>query len=62
MQLVPLRLLNWMPVLDFKETIKYTVEGYLSDLAGNSAKDDRLKTIKSYTKVAHNRNIDWSQN
>ena len=54
--------LHWMPVMDFKETIKYTVEGYLSDLAGNSAKDDRLKTIKSYTKVAHTQKIAWSLN
>jgi CDP-glucose 4,6-dehydratase len=54
--------LNWMPVLDFKETIKYTVEGYLSDLAGNSAEDNRLKTIRSYTKTAQNRKISWALN
>ena len=54
--------LNWMPVLNFKETVKYTLEGYLSDLDGNSAKDNRLKTIKSYTEAAKNRKIAWSLN
>ena len=44
--------LNWMPVLDFEETLKYTIEGYLSDLDGNSAIGDRLKTIESYTEAA----------
>ena len=44
--------LNWMPVLDFEETLKYTIEGYLSDLDGNSAIGDRLKTIEFYTEAA----------
>jgi CDP-glucose 4,6-dehydratase len=52
--------LNWMPALDFKDTLKYTIDGYLSDLKGNPAKDNRLKTIKSYTKSAQDKNIPWA--
>jgi len=52
--------LNWTPVLSFQETIKYTVEGYLSDLEVYSAKNDRLKTIQSYTETAQNQKLPWS--
>ncbi len=54
--------LHWMPVLDFGETVKVTAESYLSDLTGNSAEDNRLKTIRSYTKTAQNRKIAWALN
>ena len=52
--------LYWKPVLDFQDTIKYTVEGYLSDLEGKSAKENRLKTIHSYTERAKSNKILWS--
>jgi len=52
--------LKWMPTLNFEDTVKYTVEGYLSDLAGNSAVDNRLRTIQSYTEIAQNQKISWS--
>ncbi len=52
--------LKWMPTLNFEDTVKFTVEGYLSDLAGNSSIDNRLKTIKSYTEIAQNQKIPWS--
>lgn len=54
--------LNWKPVLDFKETVKITLDGYLSDLKGNSAIDERLKTIKSYKESAQTRKISWASN
>ena len=47
--------LHWRPVMDFAETVKRTVSGYLSDLAGNAALEDRLQTIRSYSKTAQNR-------
>ena len=46
--------LHWRPVMDFGETVKRTVSGYLSDLAGNAALEDRLQTIRSYCKTAFN--------
>ena len=46
--------LHWRPVMDFAETVKCTVSGYLSDLAGNAALEDRLQTIRSYCKTALN--------
>ena len=54
--------LNWMPVLDFEETVKVTAESYLSDLTGHSAEDNRLKTIRFYTETAQNRKISWALN
>ena len=53
-------LLEWVPVLGFEETIKYTVVGYLSDLANDSAKDNRLRTINSYSKTAQIKKIPWA--
>ena len=52
--------LNWKPVLDFKQAVKYTSEGYISDIVGNPAKESRRKTIQLYTKVAQNKKIPWS--
>ena len=44
--------LNWRPILNFTETIKYTVEGYLSDLNGNSSYENRIQTIETYKNKA----------
>jgi len=41
--------LDWHPILHFTETVKHTVEGYLSDLNGNSSYENRIKTIETYT-------------
>jgi CDP-glucose 4,6-dehydratase len=55
-------LLNWKPTLSFKETIDYTKKGYLSDISGAPAKDNRIKTIKNYTELAKINKIPWSIN
>jgi CDP-glucose 4,6-dehydratase len=47
--------LRWKPVLNFTETIKFTVEGYLNDLY-NKVKpyENRVKTIKQYFELQKN--------
>ena len=52
--------LGWKPVLSFSETIKFTVEGYLSDVNNLSPSfEDRVNTIKKYIEIANNQNIKW---
>lgn len=53
-------LLNWVPTLNFENTVKFTVEGYLSDFKGDSPFENRMQTIKSYVEIAQNQNIIWS--
>ena len=52
--------LGWMPVLDFPDTVKYTIDGYLSDLDGNSSLKDRLKTISVYAQKAEIKGLPWA--
>ena len=40
--------LKWKPLLNFKETVKLTVEGYISDIHNKDAYENRKKTIKNY--------------
>jgi CDP-glucose 4,6-dehydratase len=44
--------LKWRPVLNFRETIDYTVEGYLSDINKQNAYQNRVKTIQQYLNKA----------
>jgi CDP-glucose 4,6-dehydratase len=41
-------LLNWYPRFTFSESIKYILEGYLSDINGKSAIDNRTQMIKTF--------------
>ncbi len=54
--------LGWVPVLDFQNTVKITIEGYLSDLAGNSSLKDRIETINAYTQTAKKKDLLWALN
>lgn len=50
--------LNWKPVLDLKETVKMTVDGYtLNDVT--DIYEARISQIKIYCELAKNKNIDW---
>jgi CDP-glucose 4,6-dehydratase len=40
--------LNWRPVLDFRETINYTTEGYLADIRNADAYKNRVEIIHKY--------------
>jgi len=54
--------LNWKPVLNFKETVKYTLDGYLADL-GETCEiyKHRLEQIKDYTQQAYSKDIEWTK-
>lgn len=52
--------LKWKPVLNFYETIKMTVDGYL--LEGNmDIYSSRIQQIHAYHTLAKERNIDWTK-
>lgn len=54
--------LKWKPVLSFKETAKFTFEGYEADLAkGKDIYQKRLDQIKEYTKRASAKEIFWTK-
>jgi len=53
--------LKWRPVLDFEETVQFTLKGYLDDLnAGQDKLDSRIQQISAYTEKAKVKNIKWS--
>ena len=53
--------LKWSPVLSFDETIKYTAQGYLSDLENKEyAFKDRLRTIRKYGERANELKLPWA--
>jgi CDP-glucose 4,6-dehydratase len=53
-------LLKWRPVLDFDETVSFTVAGYKDDLSLDNIFEKRIKQISSYTYNAHCKNIEWA--
>lgn len=53
--------LKWKPVLNFKETVEFTSEGYLTDIEGvSSIYSDRLEQIAEYAKRGAERGISWA--
>jgi CDP-glucose 4,6-dehydratase len=53
--------LKWKPVLNFKETVEFTLEGYLTDIDGlRNIYSDRLSQIAEYTKKGAERGISWA--
>jgi CDP-glucose 4,6-dehydratase len=53
--------LKWEPVLNFKETVKFTVNGYTDEETGNTY-DQRKNQIQDYIELASQRNIKWAKN
>ena len=41
--------LDWKPLLNFEETIQYTVDGYLSEKESENVYESRVNQIKNYT-------------
>ncbi len=41
--------LDWRPLLNFEETIQYTVEGYLSEKESENVYESRVNQIKNFT-------------
>ncbi|WP_307525282.1 CDP-glucose 4,6-dehydratase [Pedobacter sp. W3I1] len=53
--------LKWKPALGFKETVDFTLTGYLDDLSEDGNMFNlRSKQIELYTKVALNKAINWA--
>lgn len=54
--------LKWKPVLSFKETVAFTLEGYKEDIQNHTdLYQSRLNQIKNYTEKAKLRNLRWAQ-
>ena len=52
--------LKWKPVLNFENTVKLTVDGYIVDLLGESSIKNRIDTINEYTKRAKTIKLLWA--
>ncbi len=50
--------LKWKPVMDFNETVKMTVEGYIFE-KNSDVFELRLKQIENYVELARKRDISW---
>ncbi|HQJ21646.1 MAG TPA: CDP-glucose 4,6-dehydratase [Bacteroidales bacterium] len=55
------RELGWKPVLDFNDTVRMTINGYLNDIRRTKPSyEDRLETIKEYINISEKQNVKWS--
>lgn len=56
--------LNWKPTLEFKDTVRMTVEWYklFYQTKGDSMKDFTMSQIDEYTKLAKLRGLKWAVN
>lgn len=52
--------LQWKPVMDFKETIAFTVKGYEVELNNHDIYSERVKQITQYIAIAKQRQIKWA--
>jgi len=54
--------LNWMPILEFDETIEMTVDWYsvFYERSGVSMREYSLDQINRYTSIANQKKIDWA--
>lgn len=55
-----MKYLEWRPVLNFDETVQFTVEGYENELTSKDLYDKRLGQISYYIKKAQSNRIKWS--
>ena len=55
-----LKFLDWAPTLDYEETIKFTVNGYLAEMESAEIYNSRVKQISDYIKVAQTKKNTWS--
>lgn len=54
-------LLEWTPVLNFNETVQFTVEGYKAEYGNGTIYNHRVKQIRDYLITALQKNIKWAQ-
>lgn len=53
-------LLDWKPALNFQETVRFTLDGYLADLDGLEIYEKRVAQITDYTANAIKRQVGWT--
>lgn len=53
--------LKWRPVLNFDETVNFTLKGYQDDLNGNDLYSKREHQIATFTEKAQQKNIEWAK-
>jgi len=54
--------LDWNPVLDFDETVDFTIKGYLDEDETNNLFDKRVVQIARYLEIAEKKNFRWARN
>jgi CDP-glucose 4,6-dehydratase len=52
--------LGWKPALNFEETIRFTLQGYLDDLNKSEIYEKRVTQIVNYTEQATKRQVGWT--
>lgn len=52
--------LNWKPVLNFEETVKFTYDGYFDDINSTNLYKSRCDQINLYIDKAFRRNLQWT--
>lgn len=53
-------LLKWQPVLDFQDTIEFTVDGYLDQLRNKELLRSRMQQIQLFVNKAVSKQISWA--
>jgi CDP-glucose 4,6-dehydratase len=56
-----INVLNWRPTLSFSETVKFTLDGYKSDMESRTVGVDRIGQIDAFTNIANQRGIKWAK-
>ena len=51
--------LRWQPVLEFEETVQFTVDWYREFYQGRTMRGYSLQQIQNYSKKAGERNLEW---
>lgn len=56
-----LHYLNWKPVLNFEETVEFTVKGYLDEYLPSDLYQARIEQLDKYVDIAQKNNLEWTQ-
>ncbi|MFI5251621.1 MAG: CDP-glucose 4,6-dehydratase [Bacteroidota bacterium] len=54
-------ILKWSPVLNFHETVKFTIDGYQAGFTLENTYQSRAEQIKEYVDKAMNKKADWTR-
>jgi len=54
------KMLNWRPVMNFEQTVSFTVEGYQSEFKNGDLYQQRVSQIRDYIELANTNKINWA--